>query len=142
MNEKSEVYHFCFWGKAGKKGKYRCILRGEKMIISERIFEILKERGMTQREFSIRTDISQSAISDWKRKKTNPSAEKIMLICNVLEVSPYDLLGEADTRTEISPEHIMIDRDSDEHYLIEKYHTLSKIKRSRVLGYIDALTDK
>ncbi|HAE44756.1 MAG TPA: XRE family transcriptional regulator [Lachnospiraceae bacterium] len=112
------------------------------MIISERIFEILKERGMTQREFSIRTDISQSAISDWKRKKTNPSAEKIMLICNVLEVSPYDLLGEADTRTEISPEHIMIDRDSDEHYLIEKYHTLSKIKRSRVLGYIDALTDK
>ena len=108
------------------------------MIISERIFEILKERGMTQREFSIRTDISQSAISDWKRKKTNPSAEKI----NVLEVSPYELLGEADTRTDKNPEHIMIDTDSDENYLIEKFHTLSKAKRNRVLGYIDALAEK
>lgn len=117
-------------------------MKGKKMIISERIFEILKERGMTQREFSIRTDISQSAISDWKRKKTNPSAEKIMLICNVLEVSPYELLGEADTRSDKNPEHIMIDTDSDENYLIEKFHTLSKAKRNRVLGYIDALAEK
>lgn len=111
------------------------------MIISERIFELLKERGMTQREFSIRTDISQSAISDWKRKKTNPSAEKIMLICNVLEVSPYELLGEADAKTDKNPEHIMIESDSDEHYLIEKFHALSRIYRSRVLGYIDALIE-
>ena len=112
------------------------------MIISERIFELLKERGMTQREFSIRTDISQSAISDWKRKKTNPSAEKIMLICNVLEVSPYELLGETDAETDLNSEHIMIETDSDEHYLIQKYHSLTKAKRNRVLGYIDALAEK
>jgi transcriptional regulator with XRE-family HTH domain len=48
--------------------------------ISEKIFELLAERGMTQREFAQRTGISQSAISDWKRKKTNPSAEKILQI--------------------------------------------------------------
>ena len=111
------------------------------MIISERIFELLKERGMSQREFSIRTDISQSAISDWKRKKTNPSAEKIMLICNVLEVTPYELLGEAESRAELRTEHVLIDTGSDEYELIEKYHRLSKSKRTRLLGYIDALLE-
>jgi transcriptional regulator with XRE-family HTH domain len=111
------------------------------MIISERIFELLKERGMSQREFSIRTDISQSAISDWKRKKTNPSAEKIMLICNVLEVTPYELLGEAESRAESRTEHVLIDTGSDEYDLIDKYHRLSKSKRMRLLGYLDALLE-
>ena len=111
------------------------------MIISARIFELLKERGMSQREFSIRTDISQSAISDWKRKKTNPSAEKIMLICNVLEVTPYELLGEAESRAELRTEHVLIDTGSDEYDLIEKYHRLPKSKRMRILGYLDALLE-
>ena len=38
------------------------------MTISENIFELLKRRGMSQKEFSERTGIAQSTISDWKRK--------------------------------------------------------------------------
>lgn len=41
------------------------------MTISERIFKLLQERGMSQKEFSDRTGIAQSSISDWKRKKTH-----------------------------------------------------------------------
>ena len=54
------------------------------MIISEKIFALLEQRGMSQKEFSERTGISQSTISDWKRKQTNPSADKILKICEVL----------------------------------------------------------
>jgi transcriptional regulator with XRE-family HTH domain len=35
---------------------------------------------MTQKEFSEATGIAQSSISDWKRKKTNPVSEKILII--------------------------------------------------------------
>lgn len=52
---------------------------------------------MTQKEFSEETGISQSTISDWKRKGTNPSADKILKICEVLKVTPYELLGENET---------------------------------------------
>ena len=62
------------------------------MTISERIFKLLQERGMSQKEFSDRTGIAQSSISDWKRKKTNPVSEKILIICDVLDVTPYELL--------------------------------------------------
>jgi len=62
------------------------------MIISERIFKIMREKKINQLDLSNKTGISQSTISDWKRKKTNPSADKIMIICAALDVSPEDLL--------------------------------------------------
>ena len=33
--------------------------------ISDRIFELLKEKGMSQKEFSLRTGIAESSITDW-----------------------------------------------------------------------------
>ena len=43
------------------------------MNISGKIFELIREKGMTQKEFGKRTGIPQSTISDWKSKKLNPS---------------------------------------------------------------------
>ena len=63
------------------------------MTISERIFELIRERGYTQKEFSKKTGIAESTISDWKKKGTNPVSDKILIICEVLEVSPYYLLS-------------------------------------------------
>ncbi|MCR5343053.1 MAG: helix-turn-helix domain-containing protein [Butyrivibrio sp.] len=65
------------------------------MIISERLFEIMDKKEITQIEFSRATGIAQSTIADWKRKKTNPAADKIMLICDVLNISPYELLQDS-----------------------------------------------
>ena len=66
------------------------------MIISEKIYLLMEQRGISQKEFANRTGISQSTISDWKRKKTNPAADKIMKICEVLHVSPYELLSDGE----------------------------------------------
>lgn len=30
-------------------------------------------------------------ISDWKRKSTNPAADKILIICEALDISPYSI---------------------------------------------------
>lgn len=67
------------------------------MIISERIFKIMGEKNITQLELSKITGIGQSCISDWKTKKTNPSADKIMIICAALEVTPEELLQDTMT---------------------------------------------
>ena len=48
------------------------------MKINDRIFDLIKEKGITQKEFSARTGIPQSTISDWKGKDLNPSAGKIL----------------------------------------------------------------
>ena len=114
------------------------------MLISERIYKYMEEKGISQLEFAKRTGISQSTVSDWKRKKTNPSADKIMIICEVLGISPYELLQGTDNqklKEYKQPNYMMIDRDSKEYRLIEAYQNLSVSAQKRLEGYLDAIND-
>lgn len=111
-----------------------------KLTISEKIFIILDKIGMSQKEFSEKTGISQSTISDWKRKKTNPASDKIMGICGVLHISPAELLTD-----EVHPGELLSDQkvflSREESTLIESYRQLSLQQRSRLSGYISALKE-
>lgn len=111
------------------------------MLISERIFDKLKKTGMSQKEFSQKTGIPQSTISDWKSKKLNPASDKIMLICEVLKVSPYELLSGVENENYTSLDYIIIDKNTDEYRLIEQYRSLGSERQARLLGYIEALSD-
>lgn len=62
------------------------------MTISQRIFSILKEKQKKQKELAEYAGISETAVSDWKKKGTNPSADKISVIADFLEVSTDYLL--------------------------------------------------
>ena len=102
-------------------------------MISEKIFELILRNGMTQKEFSEETGISQSTISDWKRKGTNPSADKILKICEVLKVTPYELLGENETERNAGNPEMSAGN--------EGFRNLSDRKKERILGYLAALQE-
>ena len=110
------------------------------MIISQKIFSMMEQRGMTQKDFSEQTEISQSTISDWKRKKTNPSADKILKICEVLQITPYELLSDVDTKDGYSEVDYII-QNKDESILLESFRKLDIKQKQRVLGYLEALSD-
>lgn len=113
------------------------------MTISERIFELLEKQGMSQKEFSEKTGIAQSSISDWKRKKTNPVSDKILIICNVLNVSPYELLGGTDvvgSRSNPS-EFILVEKNSEIGESLMTFYSLDREKQGRILGYMKALSE-
>ena len=76
------------------------------MIISERIFEIMKEQKMSQRELSRRTAITISTISDWNTKKSNPASDKLLVISEALGVSVEELLTDSETFKENLSEDI------------------------------------
>ena len=111
------------------------------MLISERIFKILKDKSMTQTEFAKRAGIACSTISEWKKRKTNPSADKIMDICAALEVTPEQLLsgrgldeedgaGKSKKEVRITPMDWQI---------IVDYHGLKEAQKRRLLAYMDTL---
>lgn len=113
------------------------------MTISERIFELLDKRGMSQKVFAERTGIAQSSISDWKRKKTNPVSEKILIICSVREVTPYELLGGTDgagSRSNPS-DYILVTKDSEYGKALMQFLELDKGLQGRLLGYMQALSE-
>ncbi len=111
------------------------------MVISDRVFKLLKEKGMSQKEFSERTGIPQSTISDWKRKNVNPASDKIMIICEVLEISPSELLTGIGDDTYMIPEHIIIDKEGDEFRLVSGYRELDEKRKDRLIGYMEALLE-
>ena len=112
------------------------------MTISEKIFCILSEKELSQKEFSEKTGISQSTISDWKRKGTNPAADKIMAICDALDISVYQLLDENRNDDENELDYVILSKESEEYFFLEKFQDLDKNAKERLKGYMEALKSK
>ncbi|MDD3416929.1 MAG: helix-turn-helix transcriptional regulator [Lachnospiraceae bacterium] len=112
------------------------------MTIGERVFAIMERNNLSQYEFSRLTGIAQSTISDWKRKKTNPASDKLMVICDVLYVSLYELLSGTEESKYKQLDYIVIDKKTEEYSLIEDYQTLDEKNKARLKGYLEALVKK
>ena len=114
---------------------------GAIMTISERIFERMNDLSMSQKEFSEATGIIPSTISEWKNKKTNPSSDKIMIICKVLEITPEWLLSGVEKAGSKGnePDYYVIDKDSEPGVLIQMYNRMDAKSRARLLGYMEAM---
>ena len=110
--------------------------------IGLRILDLIKQKGMTQKEFSIKTGIPQSTISDWRGKDLNPNVDKIMIICEVLGISSQDLLSAGTVTEPSSIDYIYIDKNSREFNIITDYRNLTPDDRLRLEGYLTALSQK
>ncbi len=111
------------------------------MTISGRIFRLLDKKGMTQKEFSLLTGIPSSTISDWKKKNTNPAADKIMDICYALDVTPEQLLTGVgiddpteDKKTEQEQRLSITDKK-----LLREYHQMRSDQKMKLYKYIESL---
>lgn len=112
------------------------------MKIHDKIFKRIKELGMTQKEFSEKTGIPQSTISDWKGKNLNPAVDKIMIICSVLDMSPNELLSTSlDTEKYNVPDTLIVEKDSVEYEIVNDFRQLKEEQKLRLIGYINALKD-
>ena len=115
--------------------------RGKRMTISDRIFEKLNEIEMSQKTFSEKTGISQSTISEWKSKRTNPTSEKIMIICSVLSVTPEWLLSGIENTGDRGNKSswYVIDKGTEMGNMISRYHDMNEKQRERLMGYMEAI---
>jgi transcriptional regulator with XRE-family HTH domain len=62
------------------------------MTISERLFELLKERGIMAKALAEQLDLSNSVISSWKLRNSSPATDYIIPICDYLKINPIWLL--------------------------------------------------
>ena len=109
------------------------------MTLGERAIQLIRAKGMTQKEFSEKTGIPQSTISDWKTKKLNPASDKILAICSVLEIDVYSFLSFSENGPEKRCDYYMVPKESDEATIIETYRGMNDKGRDRFIGYVDAL---
>ena len=106
------------------------------MTITERIFFLIKECGLSQNAFGKAAGIAPSTISDWKTKGHTPSADKIMDICRVLEVTPEALLtGKGIDEAEVKEAKV----DYKGKQLLLEYEGLNEDAKKRLLTYAKKL---
>ena len=106
---------------------------GHILKVYEKIFARLDELSMSQSELSRRTGISTSTINDWKKKKINPQADKLVVICKALDMSLAELLGDDET------ENSSVDCSAEERYLIECYRRSDDQVRKHMLRYMELI---
>ena len=97
------------------------------MIISEKIFMIMREQKMSMRELGRRTGITASTISDWNTKKMNPGADK--------------LLEDTDTFQKKTVEEIDVEKTKDEEILAQ-YHSFTTGQKRHLLEYMKRLGEE
>ncbi|MBO6309722.1 MAG: helix-turn-helix domain-containing protein [Oribacterium sp.] len=112
------------------------------MNIRDRIFQKLTEMNMTQKKFAKLTGIPETTVSDWKKKKTNPTSEKILVICKVLNVTPEWLLSGVEVNgTRSNPASIIaVDVRTEAGELISTYNSCDAEMQARILGYAQAIS--
>jgi len=109
------------------------------MTITERIFYLIKARGMSQNAFGKAAGIAPSTISDWKTKGHTPSADKIMDICAALNVSAEQLLTGMDIDNGEDSDDNQLDYQGEQ--LINEYKGLSDNSQKRLLAYARKLSE-
>ena len=113
-------------------------MRRPTMTIGERLFKIMSEKNISMPELSRMTGISRHTIFDWQRRNTNPGADKLMVICEALQITPEELLvGKRDNE---KPEYThAINTDDIEMQIMKECHDLSEAKKKRLLAYVSML---
>jgi transcriptional regulator with XRE-family HTH domain len=114
------------------------------MTVGQRIFELLEQKGMTQKEFSEKTGIATTTISDWRKKNTNPGSDKVLSICAALEVTPEYLLSgvSEDSDRGRSKDYVVIPNHTEERELIDLFGEMSFESRKRLLAYAQKMSKK
>ena len=104
------------------------------MYIYEKIFDRLSELHMSQIELSRRTGIATSTISDWRKKKINPQADKLVSICKALDMSLVDLLCDEKDNGIVSRDYSF-----GENNLLEMYRKSDSVGKKHIVRYFELL---
>ena len=108
------------------------------MTISERLFSIMEEKNISMPELSRRTNISRHTIFDWQRRDTNPGADKIMIICAALKITPEELLIGKPVE-EVPTSNPSVSPDGIDIQIMRECRELSESKKKRLLAYASML---
>lgn len=112
------------------------------MTISQRIFALLREKKLSQKEFTgIHRNLSR-CYQQLETKGTNPSSDKIVKISEFLDVDVYILLtGEYQPASNLQiaeeSEYHAFPSDPDEHLLLQLFHKLSPMDKGRIIGQLE-----
>lgn len=112
------------------------------MTITERIFVILAQKGLSQKEFAKKIEVNEKTVSAWKKNNSLPPADKISIISDYLEVSvDYLLTGEEKNEKHSFFNNTISNNNNVEFNSVKNGNTtVSNTKYEEIINYLDSLS--
>ena len=87
--------------------------------------------------------VDVDSLVSMNKKRTNPVSDKILIICEVLDVTPYELLSGAEHTGNRSRDNntYVISKETEIGMLVETYQKLDTNAQKRLIGYLEALKE-
>lgn len=101
-----------------------------------RLKELRLEKGLTQKELSIKLNLTQQTYSDYETGRTDPDIETLIKISKILEVSVDFLLGLADDLGNVTVQSSAPQLTTTERRLLEDFRDLSKDLQDMLIATI------
>lgn len=102
------------------------------MSITERIFKLLELQGISQYKLAKEIGVSDTRISQWKKRNGAPHADLIAPICAFLGVSEHYLLtGEKDE-----------EKDKIDTHLLSLFHSMNDEGKEKALEQLEFFASK
>ena len=67
---------------------------GEKMSIGQKIYDLRVNAGISQEQLAEKISVSRQSVSKWELDQALPQIDKVLLICDLFNVSTDELLQE------------------------------------------------
>ena len=64
------------------------------MTICERMFQLMSEKNIKNRDLAVKLGVRDSVICNWKTRNTDPPSTYLLPICEILGVDIFTLLGQ------------------------------------------------
>lgn len=107
----------------------------------ERILKLLKERGITAKKLTDELELSNSAITDWKKGKARPSTDAIIKIANYFNVSADYILTGKDFSNDSATNCNNNAFNENEETLLSGFRKLNNINKGILLGKLELLLE-
>ena len=104
-----------------------------------RLFELRKERGLSQRDMAVEFSVSQSTYNNWENARTQPSIEQLIAIARFFDVSVDYLVGNSDDADTIN---YITTLSPDEKRFIDTYVSLSPALKTAFSTLLHALAGR
>lgn len=73
------------------------------MKLNEKLYNLRKAKSLSQEELAYKLGVTRQTISKWETGDSKPDIEKILPICEVYNITPDNLLNEAEISSKNSP---------------------------------------
>ncbi len=103
------------------------------MDLGEKLYELRKNKNLTQEEVAEKLNVTRQSVSKWETNQSTPDFDKILPLCELYEISPNDLIkGNEQELEEEKSENDINSNEAKEHLFFKEKDDYGNMSKNQI----------